>query len=203
MRHIPEIEDNLYDISKKCVCEFHGNKQWIKQNSLNISATVWNKLIRRDFITVNSLYFIPRLIHEDYHWIFMASKKIQAMAFTNEICYIRYFVEGSTMTNPNKYPSLESYLRIADEMISNIDLTVLSHQINCVLGLLNDGINKINSSDKYKDLMPKYRARLQIVNPYRWGKMAVKLYIKKIVKKIFGKKIIGKIKLLRRKKNGT
>jgi hypothetical protein len=96
-----------------------------------------------------------------------------------------------------------SHLHVRDEMMSNIDLTVFPSQITCVYELLNSGINKINTSGMYKDLMPKFMSRMRIVNHYMPKKMPVKLYIKKIIKKILGEKTIEKIKLFIRKKNGA
>jgi glycosyltransferase involved in cell wall biosynthesis len=205
MRRSPEVEIDGYDISGKGFPEFIGKKLWIKQNFLNIPINSVNKLIRRDFILRNGLYFMPRLIHEDNHWLFTAFKKIRAMAFSNEVCYIRYIVEGSIMTDPNKYPSLESYLKIADEVIHNIDLDAFSLYIEYVNGLLQYGISEINANDAYKDLLPQFTARLRVINQYRSVpvKTRGKLYIKKIIKKILGEKAVKAIRLLLRKKTGA
>jgi hypothetical protein len=201
MRQSPEVEDDNDDISARGYPEFCGKKLWIKQNFLNIPIYSQNKLIRLDFIMKNGLYFMPRLIHEDNLWLFTALKKIRAMSFSNEVCYIRYNVEDSITSNPNKYSSLKSYLKISDEVIHNIDLDAFSQHIKYVYDKLNYGISEINANDAYKDLLPKYTAMLEIVNRYVPIKTRCKFCIKAVIKRILGERAIKTIKsLIHRKK---
>ncbi len=77
-----------------------------------IPIPVWNKLIRREFMIDNELWFKEGIIHEDNLWMFWAVKKMHTIAFTTEYTYIQYHTHGSIMRSGDNYKSIGSWLVI-------------------------------------------------------------------------------------------
>ena len=104
---------------KKALPELTTNQVWIRKNMLErkkIPVTAWNKLIRRDFIVKNQLFFKEGVWHEDQHWTFYAASKIQSMAFCRRPSYQHFITSGSIMTTSGQR-SIESWFILLDDFI--------------------------------------------------------------------------------------
>lgn len=78
-------------LANKHFPEFSDNFKWIRRTMLlrySIPMTAWNKLVRKDLIVKNGLYFEEGLIHEDEIWNFMLAKYVHSIAFCCDITYI-------------------------------------------------------------------------------------------------------------------
>lgn len=72
---------------------------WIRSIFLlKFPVTAWNKLILKDFITGNGLYFKEGILHEDNHWHAMAYHFVCSIAFVNQITYL-YRMRPDSITN--------------------------------------------------------------------------------------------------------
>lgn len=81
--------------------DFSDNLEWIRSIFLSkFPVTAWNKLILRDFITTNKLYFKEGVIHEDNHWIAIAYHVVSAVAFVDNVTYM-YRMRQDSITNIN------------------------------------------------------------------------------------------------------
>lgn len=119
----PAKEKDWRNISSKFP-EFSNDKIWIKERFFRqpkIPVNAWNKLVKRDFLTDNNLYFREGIIHEDEHWMFYLAKKINSIAFCETICYKHYIVKGSIMQTNNNLKSIESMYQIIKEIAENVD----------------------------------------------------------------------------------
>lgn len=61
-----------------------------------------NKLIKKDFVLSNQLFFKPKLIHEDFLWSYQAAMVTSSMVIIAEPTYIYYVRTGSLNTNFTK-----------------------------------------------------------------------------------------------------
>jgi glycosyltransferase involved in cell wall biosynthesis len=198
----PRVENDVYDIKEKLPEFGRVNINIKKHLYMHLPVNPVNKLIRRYFITQNNLYFKTGLIHEDNHWHFFAIKKIESFAFTDEYCYIRYYVPDSIMTNPDLLPSISSYLTICEDKLNNLDVDLLKEQLYDVRQSLYGLKNIILSDKNYSFLLPKCEALLaRMPNGLFYLSFAlheagykIKQAIKTVIRFILGKKLSAKIK---------
>lgn len=195
MYQSPRVQYDSYDQKGKLPQIIKGNLEINKfyyHSGLLVNAV--NKLIKRDFIIKNNLYFKLKLIHEDYHWFFFVLKKINTIVFTDEYCYIRYFVPGSIITNDNYYASISSYLAIVQDRLYNLRIELFDEQLSETLQLLKQQKEKILSNERYSDLLPLCNDLLEKIPN---GKFFVYFGITMLIKNFKNK--IQKIKELMRK----
>lgn len=70
--------------------EYTDNKEWIRKVLCMkyLSGTVvWNKLIRKDFLIKNALFFVNERVHEDEIWLFKLSLCINRIAIVKTSTY--------------------------------------------------------------------------------------------------------------------
>lgn len=80
-----------------------------------------NKLVRREFIVGNSLYFKEGIIHEDNLWSFQSFHLAQIVVTIPEITYYYLIHDESIMTSTNQEKRLLSCKIIYDEVVSDIN----------------------------------------------------------------------------------
>lgn len=114
--------------------EYSNNHLWIKSNMLKkIPMTAWNKLIRKDFILDNNLFFKPNIIHEDEHWRFFACKYICSIAFSNKPTYYYCRNDDSIMDKKNVNKSCDDWLVIIKDCSQHIDNCLIIDQANFLI----------------------------------------------------------------------
>ncbi|MCI6862233.1 MAG: glycosyltransferase [Prevotella sp.] len=104
--------------------EFSDNRSLIKRSLLDydkIPVTAANRLIRRELITENNLFFKEGIIHEDNYWTFFLAKYVQRMAFCAEKLYYYRETCGSITTAKNREKEIKAYSTIVNDFIDNID----------------------------------------------------------------------------------
>lgn len=92
----------------------------IKLMLTKIPAMACNKVYRKEFLIRNSLFFTPRILHEDELWNFQIMKKVQFLAINFEPTYLYYIRPNSIMTNNNKVRSFDSSLFIISSCAMNL-----------------------------------------------------------------------------------
>ena len=103
---IPEFCDNKKQLENIILCKTH--------------RTAWNRLIKRSFITNNSLLFPVGLLMEDHYWTYFVSKQIHAVAFCRKGTYYYYKNKDSIINSPSKVSLIKrysSYIEISDIII--------------------------------------------------------------------------------------
>lgn len=73
-----------------------------------ITATAWCKLVNRNFVVSNKLYFKEGIINEDSPWTFQLCLHTERIAFLNEPLYFYRFNEKSIMSSAKKQRVVES-----------------------------------------------------------------------------------------------
>lgn len=98
------------------------DKSWIRSVFLSTyPVTAWNKLIRKDFITSNNLYFREGILHEDNHWQAQAYHYVSGLAFVNTVTYLYRMRHGSiTMGEGVEERKLKNLELIYSEMFAKI-----------------------------------------------------------------------------------
>ncbi len=103
--------------NKQSVPDYSNNRDWINLMLLRqeiLVVTAWNKLIRRDIILDNDLFFEEGAFNEDEMWSFLLSKFIKVVAICKKNTYYYNIREGSIIKNQDKvranYPVILEYL---------------------------------------------------------------------------------------------
>lgn len=81
--------------------------------------TVWNMLIRRDFLLTEELFFEEGIIHEDDLWTFLLACRATSAYFVNQVTYYYYIHFHSTTGNPSMW-NLECRVHIIELMFNFI-----------------------------------------------------------------------------------
>ncbi len=118
---VVSTEDNNY-ISKRYDkrVEYCGNDDIIRAFVEGwIPIMAWNKLVKRDFVLSNNLYFKEGILHEDELWSFKMILKSQKVLMLGDTTYNYFVREGSIMTSPEKtIKKVESMSEIFKSMVS-------------------------------------------------------------------------------------
>ena len=104
--------------------EFSDNRSLIKRSLLDydkIPVTAANRLIRRELITENNLFFKEGIIHEDNYWSFFLAKYVKRMAFCAEKLYYYRETPGSITKEPNIEKESYAFSTIIKDCCDNID----------------------------------------------------------------------------------
>lgn len=115
---------DLLHFSEKSLAEYWNDRTALQKLVLSkkLPMTAWNKLVRRDFIVNNNLFFLEGYIHEDEMWRWDYQKHIRTLA----ICYentIWYRIDNQTsiMSNVDKTRSTISNLEIFKRMANFVE----------------------------------------------------------------------------------
>jgi glycosyltransferase involved in cell wall biosynthesis len=136
----------------KSLPEYSNNRRWIKTTMLKryiLPMIACNKLLRRQFITDNNLFFSEGIIHEDEHFNFFLAKHISSVAVCKYDTYLyRHNPNGIKLSSANEKETI-SWTFIINDMIANLDSFCRTEQVMCILNKLqeicNDGMNDITN----------------------------------------------------------
>jgi glycosyltransferase involved in cell wall biosynthesis len=110
--------DAFYDFKRFNVPDYTADVDLIRSWYLEIPHIAWNKLIRREFILADDLYFLPGIIHEDYHWQFKSYFTVSSIAFVSEDTYFYRKRQHSIMANDNEERRLINTLSIGEDILN-------------------------------------------------------------------------------------
>ena len=79
-----------------------------------------NKLVRRNFIIDNELFFKEGIIHEDTLWSFQSFHLAERVVTISDITYLYLVHSGSIMTSTESYKRLDSTRKIYDVIVNDI-----------------------------------------------------------------------------------
>lgn len=156
--NIEALKDS-YNISHHITIDYiEDNNPWVRKQFYNIRnifpVNAWNKLIKREFIFQNRLFFMEGIIHEDQQWMFHVTKVLQSIAFVFEPTYIHYITTNSIMSSLSQEKSDESWLRILEDIYTNFDEPFYKEQlIKYTIELICHYNKKLPD---YKDLYQSY-----------------------------------------------
>ncbi len=76
-------------------------------------SSSWNKLIKRDFVVNNDIYFVPGLFAQDELWFFHLLLKIDSLAIIKDITYL-YYLHGESVIFNRKKKNFENFMTILE-----------------------------------------------------------------------------------------
>ena len=132
IKSVPHV--SFYDFNFLKDVTFVDDNIWIRkhfycfENKLSVNA--WNKLIKKTFITENSLYFKEGLIHEDELWMFFLVKKLKTISIIHNKTYIHYVgTVGSIMSTNTQKRAAQHYAIILRNVLENLDNPCFNEQL--------------------------------------------------------------------------
>lgn len=89
---------------------------------LEIPMMAWNKLVRRQFLLDNKLFFTPHMLHEDELWSFSLYDIICSVVLIPEVTYYYKKNGGSIMTSQsNLNRRIDAYHTLVIKMLESLD----------------------------------------------------------------------------------
>lgn len=147
---------SLYENKRIKKINFLKNNLDIRLNFFRVSNRIpvnaCNKLIRKNFILNNNLFFKPKLIHEDELWMFHAALKAESMSFIHKTTYNRFINPNSITTSTNIQKKTKAWSIILKEMLENISSPASKQQLIYILNLLRYYYNSKYESKKYTEI---------------------------------------------------
>lgn len=104
--------------------EFSDSQHLIKRALLDydrIPVTAANRLVRRELIIDNGLWFKEGIIHEDNYWTFFLAKHVKRMAFCPEKLYFYRETPGSITKSKNIEKEVLAFTTMIHDFSANID----------------------------------------------------------------------------------
>lgn len=112
-----------------------------------IPVTAANRLIRRDLLVKNDLFFKEGIIHEDNYWTFFLAKHVERMAICKEKVYYYRSTPGSITNKVNVEKETLAFHTMIEDFSSHIDSFEENAQKRIIFCLLLGAIG----SGYYKD----------------------------------------------------
>lgn len=169
--------------------EYSDNFKWIRRTMLlrySIPMTAWNKLVRKDLVVKNGLYFEEGLIHEDEIWNFMLAKHVHSIAFCCDITYIYRENMDGIMGHSKEF----NYAPVLNIMVDRASNPYMCSEITCILSLAGNKYKDIvRQLYRFKgiDIYIKLKNKVYCTKKYTpWGFLyrvlfkGVKIYIEKV-----------------------
>ena len=105
---------NAFLLNKDRFPEYSNNKKWISNKIVNftIQDPAYNRLIKRDVVITNSLYFAEGYIQEDTIWAYTIHNKIGSIAFCFEPTYYYRMNPFGIMKGADKHKKASSFCRV-------------------------------------------------------------------------------------------
>ena len=175
---------DYYDMTHLSAFSFIDDNDWVRyrffKDTKRLPINAWNKLIQKDYIIKNKLYFKDGIIHEDELWMINVARKLQKMAFCHHTTYVHYINPNSIMTATSKTKSAENMAIVIDDALSNLDEHNHKQQYDYFLFLFAHKYVYL-SKPSYKKLHSHFQ---KIALQKRYFKRLVMLYLIMLTKKI-------------------
>lgn len=108
----PTIADKDYYNNKTEIFSVYSNG--------GFPTSSWNKLIKRDFIINNEIYFVPGLFAQDELWFFDLLLKTDTLSIISNITYLYYLHSDSVIFNRTK-KNFENFLTILEHFTKSYE----------------------------------------------------------------------------------
>lgn len=149
-----ETEGEKKTISEYNLPEYSSDRKQIKTFLLRFEGDIvgaQSRLIRKDFLLKNNLYFKEGIIHEDNYWTFFIAKYVSSMCFCPIRTYYHRYNPTSITGNVNVQKESVAYKTIVETFSRNIDTFLPGAQKELILNNLILALNNhyyINDVDK-------------------------------------------------------
>lgn len=111
-----------FELSKDYLPEYSNCREWIRKGlcTHEINDPACNKLVKRDFILDNNLFFIEGYLQEDTLWSYQIQKHISAIAFCFELTYWYRYNPNGIMNGLSKIREAKSYARVFNYVFNDL-----------------------------------------------------------------------------------
>lgn len=192
-------EHQWLDYTKKTLTEYSNDRDWLQLSMLkryDLGMTAWNKLILRDFVIKNKLYFEEGMIHEDEVWNFLLSRHLRTASFLHKNTYIYNIRSQSITTTSNEDIRWQRLFAIWEKMSSLISGYRTGLQVKAVCSFIFEKTRK-SFPDNYKRALFMIFIKMGIkihnhLSPYLFSEGLIALCYPK---KFHNTRICSKIKL--------
>lgn len=82
-------------------------------------VNAWNKLIKKNFLTRNQLYFMEGLLWEDIMWTFFVMKHLCHLYIVSDVTYLRYMRPQSIVTSTSIEKRENHFIKIYSTIANN------------------------------------------------------------------------------------
>lgn len=104
--------------------EFSDDKSFIKRTLLNYDVNpvmAQNRLVRRQLVVENNLWFKEGIIHEDLYWSFFLAKVVERICFCKQKTYFYRSTPGSITNKVNMEKETLAFQTIIEDSCLHID----------------------------------------------------------------------------------
>ncbi len=162
-------------MTNKKIKDYSEDHSYIRKKMLGsyYPATAWNKLIKREWLLQNNLFFKEGLLHEDDYWNFFASKCVNTYAVCRFDGYI-YNIRSNSITTVLNERNVRSWIVSATDFMNSLDDDCLSAQLGMLYKSLVSQYIRIDDAfrQEYHELFKALKEHCGIV-----GKLAISLFL--------------------------
>lgn len=122
--------------NRENIPEYSNNINWIRKSFSKenfLSVTVWNKLINRNFLIDNKLFFKKGIIYEDNLWNWLTGNYVKTIAFNKISTYFYRHTPNSIVNSVYKEINKDSEVVIIKELFKNIKFRYFLYQFTYIL----------------------------------------------------------------------
>ncbi len=94
---------------------------------------VWNRLIKREWLLKNKLFFKKGVLHDDLLWTFHAAKYVKSMAVNKTTTHHYRYNPNGCMSTIQRGKCIEDYNIIIKDWLAHLDCHCLSSQLYAVI----------------------------------------------------------------------
>lgn len=139
-------------------------KTFLMSYDLN-PVTAQNRLVRRQLIIDNKIYFKEGIIHEDNHWTYFLAKYVRTMAICKTPTYFHRYNPNSITHSRSIEKETKAYGTLIRDFSNDIDQILPGHQkeliLNTLIMTLRSGYYK--SEDDKKDLIQTFMSNNTLI----------------------------------------
>lgn len=124
--------------------EFSENKSFIKRTLLNYDVNpvmAQNRLVRKQLVVENNLWFKESIIHEDLYWSFFLAKVVERICFCKQKTYFYRSTPGSITNKINIEKEAFAFHTIIEDFCLHIDAFERNAQKRLVFCILLGAID--------------------------------------------------------------
>ena len=129
--------DNVNELSIPSVLTERKEIKRLLLNHNKIQFTPHNRLVRRQMIIDNGLFFNEEImVREDFLWMTFVAKYVKCFAYCDKPTYYRGYNEDSLTNNINREREIQGYRVLIETMVANYDSFQLGYQKELALEAL-------------------------------------------------------------------
>ena len=121
--YVSDLE-SMKHFEKSQLPEFSDDKSFIKRTLLNYDVNpvmAQNRLVRRQLVVENNLWFKEGIIHEDLYWNFFLAKVVERICFCKQKTYFYRSTPGSITNKVNIERETLAFHTIIEDFCLHID----------------------------------------------------------------------------------